>query len=706
MDSYWSSQAEYWEQRVDSTYSNVAFPTTALQPLVVNYYDDYGFEGSYRLGSKDITASSRTKTLVTGTKVYKDDGTSPLLTASYYDDRARLIQSALQNHLGGTDYVTNTYSFVGELLTSRRVHKVSGDSTVIFTKNEYDHVGRLLAVKQKINGQDTVILARNEYNEIGQLVRKYLGGNEAGTAFHDTITYAYNARGWLTSADATNFSYGLNYNSPTEGAAPQYNGNISEQHWERGGQPAKYFTYAYDRLNRLTDGNSTTGDMREELSYDDMGNIVNLKRDNHTTGTSYTYTGNRLKSLTGEINTTQDYTYDGNGNATRDRTGMNFSYNHLNLPDSAWNGTVNVGYLYDALGTKLRKYSSQGGNRDYVGGIEYNGTGSIDIIHTGEGIAYRNTSDNTYTYRYNLTDHLGNVRATVYRNPVTNQVEVLQSDDYYPFGKQYVVSAGDNTYLYNGKELQGELGGQYDYGARFYDAEIGRWNVVDPLAENSRRWSPYTYGLNNPIRFIDPDGRSSVEFTGAAAQYAFGVFKQSFLAERSSSDNQDRWEEEDEQDDPKKKKGSGKLVAVQDGVKGIDIKTEDRSLNNIKKSGLLDVGDAFGIIEEIRPNKAIRTFNKLSTLNDAAEAIEKRDIGLGTMVAAEYLFGLEMTAVKVMIDVGLSEKNQTDMGRAALKSYHRNVNMYRITGDERFKEKAAQDMRIMIQATNNLKQNK
>src|SRR5690606_15277914 len=117
----------------------------------------------------------------------------------------------------------------------------------------------------KINDQDTVILARNEYNEIGQLVRKYLGGNEAGTAFHDTITYAYNERGWLTTANSTYFSLGLNYNFPTEGADPQYNGNISEQHWTQYGQPSKHFTYAYDKLNRLTDGNSVNGSMREEL---------------------------------------------------------------------------------------------------------------------------------------------------------------------------------------------------------------------------------------------------------------------------------------------------------------------------------------------------------------------------------------------------------------------------------------------------------
>ncbi|MEY2702837.1 MAG: hypothetical protein RLY43_1475 [Bacteroidota bacterium] len=95
-------------------------------------------------------------------------------------------------------------------------------------------------------------------------------------------------------------------------------------------------------------------------------------------------------------------------------------------------------------------------------------------------------------------------------------MKILEENNYYPFGLKHNSYNVDNfqpeyKYKYNGKELQEELGlNMYDYGARNYDPALGRWMNIDPLAETSRRFSPYVYALNNPIYFIDPDGMQAI----------------------------------------------------------------------------------------------------------------------------------------------------------------------------------------------------
>ena len=535
---------ELWESRAtgSATYSNVAFPNTASQLTehTVNYYDDYLFSGASgtAMQAVGITQTQQTLCLVTGSKVNRDDGTAPLLTVNYYDDKGQIIQQVSQNHLGGIDMLTNEYNFTGELTKTTRLHTGKGTAmTTIGTTNIYDHMGRLLSVKNYVNDALTeVTLVNNEYNEIGQLRKKSLGGDKNGNNYLAAVSIGYNERGWLTGASSPFFSYQLGYHTGSNGATlsnAQYNGNIAQQLWGHGASMTSTFTYSYDRLNRLVNGTSSgTTIMSEALTYDEMGNIRTLSRNiGNTTSTgltTYTYQNsnksNRLASLTGAIS--GQFAYDANGNATKDRTGMTIGYNHLNLPDTVYNtgGTIKVGFLYDANGNKLKKYTNVGDTRDYIEGIEYGGN-NIDFIHTGVGVAYRN-ANGTYSYRYNLTDHLGNIRSTIYRNPATGVVEVLQKTDYYAFGKSRIVAGGNNKYLYNGKEIQDDLGGgthsfgssyqlegQYDYGARFYDAEIGRWNVVDPMASEAYDWSPYRYGYNNPMKFIDPTGMLEDDYT-------------------------------------------------------------------------------------------------------------------------------------------------------------------------------------------------
>ncbi|MGH1366599.1 MAG: RHS repeat domain-containing protein [Calditrichia bacterium] len=111
--------------------------------------------------------------------------------------------------------------------------------------------------------------------------------------------------------------------------------------------------------------------------------------------------------------------------------------------------------------------------------------------------------------KYYLKDHIGSTRVVVDQGGA-----VTETYDYYPFGLQMperIMTSGASTKnLFTGKEHDDETGWDY-FGARYYSAALGRWMVVDPLAEDYAGISPYSYALNNPLVFTDPDG-ARIEF--------------------------------------------------------------------------------------------------------------------------------------------------------------------------------------------------
>ena len=129
-------------------------------------------------------------------------------------------------------------------------------------------------------------------------------------------------------------------------------------------------------------------------------------------------------------------------------------------------------------------------------------------------------------FHYFNKDHLGNNREVA-----DVKGRIYQVTSYYPFGAPYADPAAisgveHQPYKYNGKELDVMHGlNAYDYGARQYDPILVRWDRMDPLCESYYPFSPYTYCLNNPIKWIDMKGEEPGDpfLSPDAAAKDFGV---------------------------------------------------------------------------------------------------------------------------------------------------------------------------------------
>jgi len=346
-----------------------------------------------------------------------------------------------------------------------------------------------------------------------------------------------------------------------------FNGKLSAVKWmsKDGSGTAtreRSYKYTYDDIDRYTAENygerttAGTGSFNQNpngfdeygITYDAGGNITHLNRKSSTVGGStntlidnltYSYdptNPDQLKSVAdagtsaGFVGGSGNYVYDTNGNLITDPyKGLALSYNNLNRTDNiviSSNGNT-IYYTYDASGTLLRKQVYTGiimrtlqSTTDYVDGFVYiaagSGASALSYFPMPEGRVLYNAG--TFTQEFIITDQQGNARVSFQNNAGT--AKVYQENSYYGYGMAFLTSpvslpTTPNKRLYNGgSEWQNDYNNLPDYYQTFYrnyDAALGRFVGVDPMAEVTESLSTYHYAGNNPITYNDPNGDFNID---------------------------------------------------------------------------------------------------------------------------------------------------------------------------------------------------
>lgn len=382
---------------------------------------------------------------------------------------------------------------------------------------QYDYLNRLTEANHFVpnieipgnwfNGYYDTNYSYDARGNIMSLSRNGLTGN--GTACSatpiDNLTYMYRAgtNKLLKVFDSECGGAGKHIN-PIDGAIYNENYIISDAKTNTNDGTTNSNNIQFKANNYIT--------LKEGFQYDINGNNSGFNATLEPCETNSDLANHGFKGAQ------SSYRYDGNGNLIFDsQKQLSIAYNHLNLPYQAEKDANNkIEWLYTADGKKLQKKATTNGQakiKNYLGNMEFaenaNGTNTLEAAYHSEGRVLNNN-----TWEYNLKDHLGNVRVVFKEHKDNNNAEIVQENHYYPFGMQLNGrwqnnQSVKNDYLYNGKELNTEIGLNWsDYGFRYYDATIGRFTAVDPLADifHNIPLSPYHFVANNPINNIDPNG--------------------------------------------------------------------------------------------------------------------------------------------------------------------------------------------------------
>lgn len=436
------------------------------------------------------------------------DGVNYTTHAEYkYKETGEVKRVELANNLQGIDYV---YNLAGQLKAINHPSLSAnldpgGDSNDLFGMTIDYYNGDY---KRKTDFS-LITTGTNQYNgNIKGISSKTsnLGGNNNLAQY----VYDYNDKNWLKSATFSGGNANASTDYKVDNITYDANGNIKtlsrNKNTVNGASNAMdQFTYIYkngvsnklDHVNDAITTNGDDGDLKNQnpnnYIYNQIGQLIENKEED----IKYEYNASGLVTKVLHNNELKvEFKYDDKG----------FRVCKINYASSFL--TERTFYVRDASGSVLAIYRADIDHSGQPG----SGFGNTSIlkelpIYGASRLGVYNKPSGTSVYQ--LTDHLGNVRAVLAKDQTGNALAVTSATDYYPFGmpmpNRQIVNGEPYRYAFQGQEKDPETGKEA-FQLRLWDARIGRWLTTDPKGEFH---SPYLGMGNNPMRLIDPDGGST-----------------------------------------------------------------------------------------------------------------------------------------------------------------------------------------------------